>query len=111
MLPKKTQPRTGWKHAGWRNCQDVKIAGSIENAPRYLRCMRCYRLCTHGQLAYGGCGCGNRKLNPCLELTLVEMGLMKLGWFPLTEWERHAIRPIFPWLGVTVRPRVFRLVG
>lgn len=110
MRPLKFEPKTGWRHARWRNCKDVMITGVIENVPRYLRCMRCYRLVTHGQIACGGCACGNRKLNPCLELTIPEMVLLKLGWFPLTLWEHDAIQPICAWLGVTVRPKVFRLV-
>ena len=83
----------GWRYEGWRSCADLNIPGEIEGAPAYLRCMRCYRLVTHGDVKLGGCVCGFRKLNPCLALTWPEILLLKLGWFPLVARERKAIRP------------------
>lgn len=108
MRPLNTQARSGWRHAGWRSCADVFLPGVVQDVPRYLRCMRCFRLVTHGQYQLGGCSCGFRKLNPCLELTLAELVLLKLGWFPLMGWEREAIRPLFAWLSTRIRPRVLR---
>ena len=92
--PPKEPPIT-WRTSGWRRCGDVFIRGAVENAPRYLRCMRCYRLVTHGQVSTGGCVCGFRKLNPARELTWPEILLLKLGWFRLTPWEAKDIRPFF----------------
>lgn len=79
--------RTGWLYTGWRKCEDV---GGV---PKYLRCMRCFKLCTHGQINVGGCVCGNRRVCPALALTWREALLLKLGWFPLLPSEQQAIRP------------------
>lgn len=106
---KKVQKRASWKQQGWRSCQDLHIKEVASGSPRYLRCMRCYRLVTHGQISKGGCSCGFRKLNPCLELTLVEMALLKFGWFPLRAFERDCIKPLCPRLGLKLRTLLFRL--
>jgi hypothetical protein len=90
---KRVEP-TGWRYEGWRSCKDVFIKDVIENVPRYLRCMRCYRLVTHGETKLGGCVCGYRKLNPANSLTWAEIALLKLGWFPLTHYEVDAVRPL-----------------
>lgn len=95
-----------WRTTGWRSCEDVMLPGVIEGAPRYLRCLRCYRLVTHGQIQTGGCICGYRKLNPCLRLTWAEILLLKLGWFPLVPWEREAISPLFASAASRMRARV-----
>lgn len=87
-----------WKNSSWRSCYDVR------GVPRYLRCMRCYNVVTHGMIdEFGGCLCGFRKLNPCLSLTWMEILQMKFGWFPLTQEEKDAINPNFPSLGRRVR--------
>ena len=96
-----------WKKTGWRKCDDITIRGVVEGSPRYFRCFRCYRVVTHGQTALGGCACGFRKLLSCLELTTTEIILLKLGWFPLAEYEHEFIRPLFPWLARKIRPRLF----
>ncbi len=89
-------PRRGWIYTGWRQCGDVYIKGVIERAPRYLRCLKagCNRLVTHGQVSMGGCACGNRKLAPALSLSYIEAILLKIGWFPLADWERAEVKPI-----------------
>lgn len=98
----------GWRNHAWRNCADITAAGLFENTPRYLRCMRCYRLVTHGEVSMGGCICGNRRLNSATELTWVEIVLLKVGWFPLTIWETNAIRPLIPRLAYSLRLALFR---
>ena len=108
MRPLTQQAQTGWRQRDWRSCKDF-TSGEYAGTPRWLRCMRCYRLVTHGQIQFGGCACGFRKLNPCLELTTPEMLLLKLGWFPMVEFEREAVRPFLPFLATSLRPRLLRI--
>jgi hypothetical protein len=102
----KVEVPTGWKYEGWRACKDLDRA--MGGIPRYLRCMRCYRLVTHGDVSLGGCICGNRKLNPANGLTWVEIALLKMGWFRLKDWEIEAIHPLLPFL-VRVRERILKV--
>ena len=92
--------KQGWLYTGWRKCQDV------HGVPLYLRCQRCLRLVTHGQIETGGCLCGNRRVCPALALTLAEAVLLKLGWFPLRPFERERIQPLGAGLGAAVRARL-----
>ena len=86
----------------WTDCEDLEIfddAGEVVWAgPRYFRCGRaeCHVLVTHGMIATGGCLCGNRRLLVAMRLTSEERSLLKRGYYPLVEWERHQIQPVLP---------------
>jgi hypothetical protein len=97
--------KRGWLYTGWRKCEDV------ETVPKYLRCHRCFRLVTYGQIEQGGCVCGNRRLCAALALTLAEACLLKFGWFRLAAREQQRIRPLVPRLGVAIRHAIFRPLG
>lgn len=89
------KPRRGWRHTGWRNCDDINNE-TISGCPRYLRCYTatCNKLVTHGQVASGGCECGQRKMYAAMSLSLPEILLLKVGWFELADWEKDEIKPI-----------------
>jgi hypothetical protein len=106
----KTVEPTGWRWSGWRSCKDVQIPGVMENTPRYLRCMRCFRLVTHGETRLGGCVCGYRKMNPANSLSWGEILLLKLGWFPLDAWERSEIHPLAMGVCFPIRNKCLRMV-
>jgi hypothetical protein len=97
--------KTGWLYRSWRKC------GDVNDVPRYLRCQRCLRLVTHGQIETGGCLCGNRRICPALALTWGEAVLLKLGWFPLSPVERASIKPVFAGMGVGIRTRLLGDIG
>jgi len=97
---KRLAEKRGWLYEGWRKCED------LHDVPRYLRCQRCLRLVTHGQIDHGGCICGNRRICPALALTWPEAVLLKLGWFPLTPHEHGRIKPVFARLGARFRLRL-----
>ena len=99
------KPKSGWRHVGWRSTRDL-TEDSAKGVPRWLRCIRCNRLVTHGQIATGGCICGERKLTSARILTWWEITLLKLGWFPLNEREIQGVHPLIVLLGWHVRPRL-----
>jgi hypothetical protein len=84
----------------WRDSRDIEIEPG-HWAPRYFRCTdaRCLRLVTYGQVALGGCVCGNGRLVPAGRLDRRERWGLKLGRYALTGQELAGIRPL-TWKGV-----------
>ena len=104
--------KVGWKGKGWRSCNDMVVNEYGDVAPPHLRCSRCYRIVTRGQIGIrGACMCGFRKMNPCTELTIPDIVLMTFGLFPLTPWEIKRVRPISTRLGHRLRSYVFQFAG
>ena len=91
-LPK---PPTGWRHEGWRSCQDLQTE-DVSGVPRWFRCQRCNHLVTHRMVQMGGCmKCGTRRIHGARILSWAEILFLKLGWFPLDARERTEVRPLF----------------
>ncbi len=80
----------------WRDSRDIELAPG-QWAPRYFRCTdaRCLRLVTYGQVALGGCICGNPRVIAAGRLDWHECVRLKLGFYPLCPRELAAIRPWF----------------
>lgn len=91
-LPK---PPTGWRHEGWRSCQDLNTE-TVKGVPRWFRCQRCNQLVTHGMVQMGGCmKCGTRRLHGARTLSWPEILALKLGRLPLDDRERAEVRPLW----------------
>jgi len=80
--------------ADWRDSRDIELAPG-QWAPRYFRCTdaRCLRLVTYGQVALGGCQCGNPRVIAAGRLEWLERVRLKLGLYPLTPGEAALIHP------------------
>lgn len=93
----------------WRDSRDIELTPG-QWAPRYFRCTdaRCLRLVTYGQIALGGCQCGNPRLVAAGRLDWRERVRLKLGCYPLTDLEAELIRP---WTCERVYGQIAALVG